>query len=51
MASTTLRNWRWCGRGPQSVKIGDAVRYRLIDVEAFEQQHLSANTTADGGAR
>ena len=33
-----------CGEGPQFLKIGSAVRYRLEDIEAYEQQHLLSNT-------
>ena len=40
----TLEQWRWRGEGPQFLKIGSAVRYRLEDIEAYEQQHLLSNT-------
>jgi hypothetical protein len=32
----SLERWRWLGRGPDYVKIGGSVRYRLSDVEAYE---------------
>ena len=32
----TLERWRWIGEGPQFVKIGGRVVYRLEDIEAFE---------------
>lgn len=47
---------RWQGRGPQYLKIGGRVVYRLSDIEAFEAASLHANTvgpldeTADKGA-
>lgn len=31
----TLRNWRCRGCGPTFVRIGGAVRYRALDLEAF----------------
>lgn len=36
----TLGQWRYEGRGPAYVKIGGAVRYRLVDVEAHEEENL-----------
>ena len=32
----TLERWRWLKEGPQYLKIGGRVVYRLDDVEAFE---------------
>ena len=40
MSEGTLRWWRSIGRGPQFIKCGGAVRYRLEDLEAW----LNANT-------
>ena len=37
-------------RGPQFIKIGGRVVYRLEDVEAYERNQLRAST-ADDGAR
>ena len=34
----TLERWRWLGEGPQYLKIGGRVVYRLEDVEAFEEE-------------
>ena len=41
----TLERWRWTGEGPQFIKIGGRVVYRLEDVEAFEAEQLRKNTT------
>ncbi len=41
----TLERWRWTGEGPQFIKIGGRVVYRLEDVEAFEADQLRKNTT------
>jgi len=40
----TLEQWRWQGRGPQYLKIGGRVVYRLSDIESFEAASLHANT-------
>jgi Helix-turn-helix domain len=32
---TTLRRWRWAGKGPTFRKIGHAVRYDPDDLDAF----------------
>lgn len=31
----TLTRWRWAGKGPKSVKVGGAVRYRAEALEEF----------------
>ena len=36
----TLERWRWLGQGPQFLKIGGRVVYRLTDIEAYETVHL-----------
>jgi hypothetical protein len=40
----TLERWRWTGEGPQYIKIGGRVVYRLEDVEAYEQEQIRAST-------
>ncbi len=39
----TLGNWRLIGRGPRFIKVGNLVRYRLSDLEAWldQQTHLA----------
>jgi hypothetical protein len=44
----TLERWRWVGEGPQFIKIGGRVVYRLEDVEAYERNQLRASTADDG---
>lgn len=34
----TLERWRWVGTGPEFVKIGGRVRYRIEDIEAYERR-------------
>jgi hypothetical protein len=38
----TLERWRWINEGPQFLKIGGRVIYRLKDIEAFEREALKA---------
>ena len=47
----TLERWRWKGEGPQFLKMGGRVVYRLEDVEAFEAAQMRDSTTAQDGAR
>ena len=42
LSERTLERWRCTGEGPTYVKLGGLVRYRLADVEEFEQKGLSA---------
>ncbi len=42
----TLERWRWEGIGPSHLKIGRRVRYRLEDVENYEQSRLVAHKHA-----
>ncbi len=44
MSPRTLEQWRWQGRGPRFLKIGGRVIYPLSEVEAYEAEHLHANT-------
>jgi len=40
LSPRTLERWRWRARGPQYLKVGGRVVYRLADVEAFERSAL-----------
>ncbi|BCP14856.1 helix-turn-helix transcriptional regulator [Mycobacterium paraintracellulare] len=42
----TLNQWGSQGKGPRYARFGKHVRYRLVDIEAFENAQLdaSANT-------
>lgn len=44
LSPRTLERWRWTGEGPQFVKLGGRVVYRLQDIEAFESEQLRAST-------
>ena len=37
-------SWRWTGEGPQFVKLGGRVVYRLEDVEAYEAEQIRQST-------
>ncbi len=37
LSERTLERWRTIGEGPVYIKLGYAVRYRLTDIESFEQ--------------
>ena len=36
LSHRTLERWRWQGCGPQYLKIGGRVVYRISDIEAYE---------------
>jgi hypothetical protein len=36
LSPRTLERWRWLKQGPDYLKIGGRIVYRLEDVEAFE---------------
>jgi Helix-turn-helix domain len=40
----TLERWRWLGKGPQFLKIGGRVIYRLTDIEAHEAEQMRSST-------
>lgn len=44
MSPRTLERWRWLGIGPQFLKIGNRVTYRLEDIEQYEASSLRSNT-------
>ena len=46
--TTTLSQWRWNGKGPQFIRLGKHIVYRLQDVELFEEQKLRRDTTRTG---
>lgn len=46
--TTTLSQWRWKGGGPQFIRLGKHIVYRLQDIELFEEQKLRRDTTHTG---
>jgi hypothetical protein len=49
LSTGQLRNLRVAGRGCQFIKLGRAVRYRLVDVVAFETAHIAGSTSVEVG--
>ncbi len=45
ISPATLSQWRWSGRGPNFLKIGHRVLYRLTDIEEFELGQLRQSTS------
>ena len=43
----TLRRWRWVGRGPQFIKVGEAVRYDPADIHQFIEAGRRRSTSDD----
>ncbi len=44
LSERTLERWRWLGEGPQFLKLGGRVAYRLEDIEAFEAERVRQRT-------
>ncbi len=49
ISEATLERWRTESTGPLFLKLGNQVRYRVQDVEAFEEVALRGSTKTDGG--
>ena len=47
LSEATLERWRTESGGPLFLKLGNQVRYRLQDVEAFEDAALRGSTKTD----
>ena len=47
LSEATLERWRTESGGPLFLKLGNQVRYRLEDVEAFEEAALRGSTKTD----
>jgi hypothetical protein len=48
-SEATLERWHTESAGPLFLKLGNQVRYRVQDVEAFEEVALRGSTKIDGG--
>jgi hypothetical protein len=40
LSPRTLERWRWLNEGPEYMKLGNRVVYRLEDIEAFEEANM-----------
>ncbi len=47
LSPRTLERWRWLGEGPNFLKIGGRVVYRLEDIEAYEAEQTRDSTAAN----
>lgn len=50
VSARTLERHRTTGDGPRYLRVGGAIRYRLVDIEAFEAEQL-ASAEAERTAR
>jgi hypothetical protein len=44
----TLERWRWLKQGPNYLKVGGRVLYRLDDIETYETVHLHTASRGHG---
>ncbi|MBP9692329.1 MAG: DNA-binding protein [Alphaproteobacteria bacterium] len=44
IATITLDRWRWAGKGPRFFKPGNKIKYRVQDIEAYEEQKARQST-------
>ena len=44
VSEATLERWRSLGIGPLFLKLSGQVRYRLVDIEVFEESCLASST-------
>jgi hypothetical protein len=49
LSPRTLERWRWLRQGPQYLRIGGHVVYRIEDVEAYEATNLRQTSGAGAG--
>ena len=47
LSHRTLERWRWLGEGPNYVKLGKRVVYRLSDIEQFEANGFRQTSPSD----
>jgi predicted site-specific integrase-resolvase len=50
ISQRTLERWRWVGDGPQFLKLGGRVVYRVEDVERYEAEQLRSHTGSSPSA-
>jgi hypothetical protein len=50
LSPRTLERWRWLGQGPQYLKIGGRIVYRVADIEQFEADQIRSSTSASATA-
>ena len=45
LAQSTLNKWRCIGGGPKYLKMGKAVRYRMIDIQKWLKDNQRSHTS------
>jgi len=48
LSKSTLNKWRCHGGGPQFIKMGRAIRYRISDLDDFVDSRQSSSTSGYG---
>ncbi|NDF11810.1 MAG: DNA-binding protein [Proteobacteria bacterium] len=48
ISENTLRKWRWEGKGPRYVKLGERVVYRRNDIDAYASANIYTSTSDNG---
>ena len=46
LSPRTLERWRWLGQGPQYLKIGGRIVYRVTEIEQYEADQIRTSTSA-----
>lgn len=51
LSPKTLQRWRVAGVGPQFMRLGGRVLYRVADIEEYEERSLRVSTSESARAR
>jgi predicted DNA-binding transcriptional regulator AlpA len=51
VSEATLERWRSQRKGPQFLRLGGQVRYRLVDVESYERERLEVFGTGQNTSK
>jgi predicted DNA-binding transcriptional regulator AlpA len=51
ISEATLERWRSLRKGPQFLRMGGQVRYRLVDVESYERESLEVFGTGQNNSK
>lgn len=51
LSPKTLQRWRVAGVGPQFMRLGGRVLYRVVDIEEYEERSLRLSTSESARAR
>lgn len=48
ISASTLRKWRWEGKGPKFIKVGHRVLYREEDINSYIEAQVRKSTSDTG---